>query len=608
MFKIAFHKINSPNQTQAGLKITPQTEYPSLPVIVLGLCIVLLAVRLTIGIDLSDESYYAAFIDGWLKTGIKHDRNLMVHQTADFLVYPLVLAFRAVNAGSEGLVLFLRMVYLVIAALASTALYRAMAPSYGRRMGTLVAVCALLFVPFGLPAPSYNTIGMYSLLSALALFAMHFSQEAPSTGRRRGLPISLSLSAIGWAFACVAYPTMLAPLLLLLALSFLVLKTKTHRDLMLYYVIACVLTLGVGSIALGFTFGPSRLLDMVQFTNAFNSVSGGLPRKAHFAASILSAHPRYAILLACAVALAFFRGLSMHGRNHQRITAIALTAIVIGVMTTESPALFMRSHDLVLILSITGIGQALRALRVPNADQGTRALGIIYLVSFAAGVTTMITAFNGPFNFPIGGLLSACLALIPIASTTVNSSQASLSSSHERQPETMSLVAGLVVCCAIGWSTFTFYYGQIITPFHTMTLVREGAFKGLRTDAEQASFIGELTHAINSQHYCGTQMAVLGTGPGFYLLGDFAPSALSTWNPTGDANPATIATAAFYSHQRNRPDVLVVNNWQWATPLSSYDHTLLSQYSIATRVTVGVRDATVYRRKDCVPQGPAVGD
>lgn len=579
-----------------------------MPVIVLGLCIILLAARLTIGIDLSDESYYAAFIDGWLKTGIEHSRNLMIHQTADFLVYPLALIFRSVNGGSDGLILFLRLVYLTIATLASTILYRAVAPRYGRPMGTLVAACALLFVPFGLPAPSYNTIGMYSLLAALALFAMRFSQALSQTERRLKLPVSLWLSAVSWAFACVAYPTMLAPLLLLLTLSLLILKTETDRVLLLRYLLTCGGTLALAAMALGIAFGPSRLLDMVLFTNAFNSVSGGVVRKAHFTASIFAIHPLYTVLLACAATVAVARGSSVLGRSRQWITGLATAAILVGVMTTDSPTLFVRSHDLVLVLSVAGLGEAFRALREPAVARGTRAFGIIYLVSFAAGIITMITAFNGPYNFAIGGLLSACLALVPIASTASKGPQVSAQPIHEILASKPNLILGAVACCAIGWSTFTFYYGQIGTPFHDMALVREGAFKGLRTDSEQALFINELTHAINSQRFCGTQMAVLGTGPGFYLMGIFAPSALSTWNFSGDAaNLAAIKNAAFYSQAKNRPDVLVVNSWQWATPLSSADRTLLSQYSIVKRVVVGVRDAIVYRREDCVPghQGAA---
>jgi hypothetical protein len=387
--------------------------------------------------------------------------------------------------------------------------------------------------------------------------------------------------------------------LLLLALSFLILKAQTDRHILRRYLLACCATLTLAAMALGITFGPSRLLDMVLFTNAFNGVSGGAVRKAHFAASLFASHPRYAILLACAGIVAFIRGSWFLGRNHQRIISLAMAAIVVGVMTTDSPTLFMRSHDLVLVLSVAGVGEAFRALRDSRTDRGARAFGIVYLVSFAAGLTTMITATHGPYNFPIGGLLSACLALLPIASTVAKGTQPVLSD-HEIPTAKPNLILGTIACCAIGWSTFTFYYGQIGTPFHDMALVREGAFKGLRTDSEQALFISELTHAINSQRFCGHQMAVLGTGPGFYLMGAFSPSALSTWNFSGNAaNLAATRTAAFYSEAKNRPDVLIVNNWQWTTPLSSADRALLSQYSIATRVAVGIRAATVYRREDC---------
>jgi hypothetical protein len=36
----------------------------------------LLAYRMTIGVDLSDESYYATFLDGWLKDGLATARTL----------------------------------------------------------------------------------------------------------------------------------------------------------------------------------------------------------------------------------------------------------------------------------------------------------------------------------------------------------------------------------------------------------------------------------------------------------------------------------------------------------------------------------------------------
>lgn len=576
-------------------------ELPGLPAVILGLCVMLLAARLTIGVDLSDESYYAAFIDGWLKTGIEHSSNLMVHQTADLLVYPLAMLFHAVSGGSDGLILFLRSVYLAVATLASTALYLAQAKRSGRASGTLVAACALFFIPFGLPAPSYNTIGMYSLVAALALFAMHFHFAPAPVEKRLRLPASLWLSAVSWSFACVAYPTMLASLFVLLILGFLVLKTKADRAFLLRYAIACSASLAVAAVVLSVIFGLSRLLAMVLFTNAFNGVSGGFTRKAQFAAAVFATHPRYAFLLICSVVIASLQVSRRFGQLRRWIVLAGVGIITLGVMTTDSPALFVRSHDLILVLSIIGLFESVRIVTSSDSDRGARAFGVIYLVSTVAGISTALTAFNGLYNFPIGGLLSACLAVGSIASTGSDLSKVLPPLNGEnRQSRLPGRIVGSATCFAIAWSAFTFYYGQGDTPLRQMVLIHNGAYKGLRTDSELRSFIYKMTDAIDAASHCGTKFAVLGNGPGFYLMTMMAPSALSTWSFSGDAlNRAATETSAFYQQPTSRPDVIVVNNWRWATELSTSDRTLLQQYSIANRVVVGVRDATVYRRKDC---------
>ena len=207
-------------------------------------------------------------------------------------------------------------------------------------------------------------------------------------------------------------------------------------------------------------------------------------------------------------------------------------------------------------------------------------------------VATAATAFNGLFNFPVGGFLASGLAL------TLPSRAAA-----------PSRISGLIVmglaCGAMASVTFSNYYGQI-GAFSLRDAVRvpNGAFAGLRTDADQASFIAQMSDAIERQRSCGNMFAVLGTGPGFYLMTAMLPSALSTWNyPGNDRNFATDAVRSFYDVSVNRPDILVVNNWQWATPLSDEDRALLDNYVFAQRVTVGLRDASVYRRSVCNSSG-----
>src|ERR1700704_3246919 len=90
------------------------------------LLLVWLAFRATRGVDLSDESYYAVFLDDWLKEGIRESPFLTVHQTAALMVYPAALLFRWAMGSTEGLILFLRLIYIaggMITAISLVALF-----------------------------------------------------------------------------------------------------------------------------------------------------------------------------------------------------------------------------------------------------------------------------------------------------------------------------------------------------------------------------------------------------------------------------------------------------------------------------------------------------
>lgn len=561
---------------------------------VLGLCIAALSFRVTLGIDLGDEAYYAAFVDGWLKSGLAHSPFLMVHQTADLLVYPFAFLYRAARGDADGLVLFLRFVYLGVSALSAACLYRALLPWRGQAVAVLTAMFALLFVPFGLPAPSYNTLGMCSLVAALSLFAAGFSQVfvMPDNGTARRFSPLLWLSGGWWALACIAYPPMMAPLVALLGLALATLRTVPERRLIRRYAMVCAVLLFVAFLTLCAALGPMRLLEMVRFTNAFNNVSGGGGGKFRAAVSALTEHPRFALLCFAAVFLAGAR--CLRGNAPRLICDMLLGALIVGVATSPAPTFFNRMHDLVLLLAISGLCIGIRPLLLTglDADRHQRLFSLIFVVSVIGGLVTAATAFNGLFNFPIGGFLAAGLALVLPTSTTL--------------PTRLSQLLVVVLCCsAMASMTFTTFYGQIgPISYREAVRVEHGAFAGLRTDVDQASFIDQLTAAIEKQRGCGNRFAVLGTGPGFYLMTTLAPSALSTWNYSGDAsNHATEAVRAFYSVPENRPDVLVVNNWQWATPLSAADRALLDSYVLTRRVTVGLRDASVYRRVNCLSAG-----
>jgi len=332
------------------------------PLLAIGTCIVALAFRATLGVDLDDESYYAAFVDGWLKTGLRHSPFLMVHQTADLLVYPFAVIYREMRGSADGLVVFLRFVYVAIATLSAVSLYWAVALFRGRTVATFAAALALFFVPFSLPAPSYNTVGMYASVGALSLFAGSFARVlAAGNAIVRSLRVASWLSGVWWAIGCVAYPPMLVPLSALPVLALFIFREPRAKRILLHYAIACGILLVGALLLLCLALGSTHLLQMLRFTNAFNNVSGGVNGKVHSTFGAFAAHPRFAVICGMAVLVSVARCL---GAPRWRLASdLGAVLLIVGVATSTMPTFYSRSHDLVLVLALSGVLPAIRPLK-----------------------------------------------------------------------------------------------------------------------------------------------------------------------------------------------------------------------------------------------------
>ena len=120
----------------------------------------LLAWRITRGVDFEDESDYAIFIDDWLKGSIGSSTFQTLHQIAALIVYPAALAYTRIVGSSDGLFLFLRVLFLtgsVITALCCTVFLRRLGHGF---LAWAAGIFVLSFIPGGLPAPSYNSLGL----------------------------------------------------------------------------------------------------------------------------------------------------------------------------------------------------------------------------------------------------------------------------------------------------------------------------------------------------------------------------------------------------------------------------------------------------------------
>lgn len=570
----------------------------SLPVAAIVISVMLLTFRMTIGVDLSDESYYATFVDGWLKTGVAGSDDLMVHQTAALWVYPWAVVYRILSGGVDGLVLALRLNYLAFATAASVCLFCAVSAYRGRLAATIAAVFALWFIPFSLPAPSYNTIGMWATLAALALFTLPFTRA--STNASPHLPLSLWLSAAWWVVGIVAYPTLVAVAVAMIAAAPCVLRKSAERRLILRYTAACAGLGALTAVVLCFVLQPAHVWQMLRFTNSVNAVSSGIGRKLDTVLTLFSSNSRVTLACATAIVVAAIDFLCRPESTIRRVADAIAAVPIILVVTAPTAMMSFYSHDLVLLLAIAGSG-ALRGCFDRNAPASERVFGLVYGAALLAGVVTSTTSYNGLYNFPIGGFAAACIAVARWAPRA-----APLDSGASRGRAAGIAVGGLITaltaCGAMTWTAFSSYYREPGLTYAHSVPMPSGVYAGLRGDAEKASYALHMTQALATLSGCGDKISVLRGEAGIYLLSPFKPETVSTWGPvTAQGQVATDMIDAFYRSPAHAPDIIVLDNRDlpWYPPLSRAEKALLANYVPAAQVTEGSFRTTIYRRPSC---------
>lgn len=183
-----------------------------LPYLVIAGMTVLFLFRSVFGFDWSDETYYLAlpyrfllgdrlFVDSW-----------DIHQTSALLMVPLLWLYRMVTGGMDGIILFMRVLYILTHAVVTLFMYRVVLRFFQRRMPSLL--CAALFfsfTPYGINTFSYNSMAyLFTAVSILFLFLLYSSP----LDSRWALFVGL-LSGVFFALSAISYPffLMVGPLL-----------------------------------------------------------------------------------------------------------------------------------------------------------------------------------------------------------------------------------------------------------------------------------------------------------------------------------------------------------------------------------------------------------
>ena len=309
--------------------------------------------RIWFGIDFSDDSWAAGMPYAYTVGARPFVDELFVQQTGALEVTPLVWLYTTVVGSADGLVLFLRHLYIGLILLAGWTAYAGLRDVVGRRRALITAVAASVIMPTAKPVVNYKTLGAFLL--TVALFA---------GAAERRVACALALAA-----AVFAYPTLIVP-----ALVFAVLLIRDSRSARTRNALVGAGALaGVAALVTVLAFGAGNVESSIRYTRDIGA-AGGADKLWRVARGAVSGARDVIHALPDITAFPF---------SYYLVTYVALA----GVLLFRSGRLEPRAR---------------------------RLLVLVWIPSLVAGLTTAYSATNGFFDATIG-LVPAFLVTIALA-------------------------------------------------------------------------------------------------------------------------------------------------------------------------------------------------
>ena len=536
--------------------------------------VVCVAWRITRGVDLSDESYYAIFLHEWFKEGVSASPFLMLHQTSVLLIYPLAFLYREIAGSTGGLMLFLRCIYLASSTTAALVVVRFLRQAGVGSLRWIAGACLVTFVPYNLPAPSYNTLGLHALLVACATFGCAVLRAKAG---QRATPC-LILCAVAWAFAIVAYPSLLLPLFVL-TLGMLVI-VRPERAFATFYGLAIMIGQAVSWTAVFWILGWQRIARSLDFQGKLNSIFEARETPAR-AFELLRNNPWFALVLLLSILLALLR---------KQIPVAATTlanALLVASLLFLPPTLFVVSHGALIAVALGGVA-LLGDLR-PRATANAKLFSLLYATSWAAGLSMAGSSTLGAFKVPVGAALAAVIAVVMAGERCLAAGKTRLAP-----------VPGIVLWGVLLVSLYQSYYGELPLSRPTNRIrITQGAFAGLAATTDDARLIEIAQRALRQYERGGDTLTVVGRMPGIYLLSNAPVRALVPYTLTPFVQPAgRRVTHDYYARAENRPSLVLLYRDPHFPLIDPFEPDFAKWYGLRERFSTPLGSLEVFRRTD----------
>jgi len=449
----------------------------------LFLTLATVAYRLTLGVDFTDESYYAAMALRFISGDTLFIDELFVHQTSILPLLPFVKAYTWAF-GNEGLILFLRGLYFIFSLvfLASVLVALKKGPRYA------AALLAVVFIPLHIPALSYNTLGGGGLGIALFL-SLAFLNDG------RLWKAILAMTAL--AVSELAYPPLVVPGLALVGIALLRREPRSTSLVKTYLVTHAIAALAFSPYLLEAGLG---LVDSFVYTTQAHHHGGGWDKTSRVVSFVFGVLTRPGALAAagCLVAAGITK------KKWPLIFFAPCLAFAFWSWNYSSTWSLMAVALLAPGIYLLG----------PREEKDFQLLIIVWVPSLVAGVLTGWISSSSPANLIIGLWAAAIVSVYFLGRATPSP-----------------LPATLVVILFLG-SLFIGRAFYCDGTFPRLTArVSSGPFRGLATTPEKLRYLQDVARDVESLETKGGQI-VFYEFPAGYLLSAMRIPVNSAWMRT----------------------------------------------------------------------------
>ena len=510
--------------------------------------------RLFYAVDLTDDAFYTALPYSFALGHRPLADELAAHQFAGILLLPLFKAYLGLVGSNVGIVLFARHLYFAVSLAAALVTRHTLSVSFGSRAGSFAGALALAYIPFLLPALSYNSIACLCMLVGTMLLA---TACMPGKG-----PAWLVAGTASVAAASFAYPPVIiagAGTLGLTLAAFWAVRETAARKTALFTVLGTGAFLTTAGIATIFHFGTLEDLHRLSDTNEALAYQGGGVDKI----VMILQETWFQLPYLLALALTLGGVLACIRRLRKDWLAAALAActgpllLVVAVAYKPWREPFTTAPFVLIELGLLA-PFALRLFRRNISPHAFAGLSMVVASSILSALVILWATANGLRNAALG-LLPASLVTFACMGLLRPSGSGSK----------MKTLGSRFVYPALALSIITYQVAQVWTQVYRdspiamlNTRIAQGAWKGVYTTEGKARFVEGFINDLRAQRGKAETVMFTDYFPGGYLLSDLRPRTPALWLfPWNDVHQGTREVREIYARElgdeESFPDLLV---------------------------------------------------